>query len=72
MLLKIPTRTLKEENNYNYELLEIEIQGDHEQIKKMATQLDQIKNVISYFSKSNAIREDLTIKLTLDFLPNGD
>ena len=66
MLLKIPTRSLNEE--ITTELFSTEI-DDQNQMKKITNQVDQIKYVICYFSKSNVPVDDaLTIRISISFL----
>ena len=63
MLLKIPTRSLNEE--ITTELFSTEI-DDQNQMKKITNQVDQIKYVICYFSKSNVPVDDaLTIRISI-------
>ena len=66
MLLKIPTRSVADEN-YS-ELFNFEIQGDQNQIRKISSQLEQIKYVISYFSKSKNVSDEITIRISVQFL----
>ena len=62
----IPTRSVSDEN-YS-ELFNLEIQGDQIQIRKIISQLEQIKYVIKYFSKTNTISDYMTIRISLEFL----
>ena len=66
MLLKIPTRSVADEDCS--ELFNLEIQGNHSQTKKLSSQLEQIKYVISYFSKSKNVSDEITIRISVEFL----
>ena len=65
MLLKIPTRSSANENSS--EIFSLEIEGDQSQIKKLSSQLEQIKYVITYFTKMN-INDEKTITISIEFL----